>query len=217
MGPLLLAALATFGSTVAIGIIAAGTPRPAGAVTAMPNSRRLAVILFALAGGSGIWGVLAPLLAATNGSSGNHAGATLIPLLPILGAVVALALLMGSFSRLDPWILARAAAFIVPQILLPIIAAVLTIVIPGGGVAHGDGGAVLPFAILGLVAAASAIGLGILGVDGVRALAVFDGTPADDPEVRRRTSAILVRCIPFELLAVGSALIGIILVVRAAR
>lgn len=214
MGPLLFAGLATFGATVAIGIIAAGTPRPSGAAVPMPPSRRMAVILFALASGGGLWGVFVALLAAASGSKGGGAsardvaGAPLVAVLPIVGAVVALVLMMRAFSRVDPWILGRSIRFIVPEVVLAIVAAILTVVLDGPAAEMEAG----PFLLLGFVSTGAAIWLGVLGVGSVQALAVLDGSAPDDAVVRAEIDRVFKRCVPFVIASIASAALAILLV-----
>jgi F0F1-type ATP synthase membrane subunit c/vacuolar-type H+-ATPase subunit K len=208
MGPLLLTGLATGGAAIAIGIIAASTTRSTRSVLPAPPSRRLALILTAFVEGSGVWGVVIGLLAVTTGEI-DAPGATPIvaPVLAIAGAAVAFVVMVRNLADLDPRYALTAIMFIVGLAVLALVVAIMGIVIHERGARVPES---WPFAILGVVMAGSVIGLGATGARSVRAIAGLD-----DAAAVAVSSKAIARCLPFQVAAVGAAVVAIVLIVRS--
>ena len=207
MGPLLLTGFATGGAAIAIGLIAASTTRTTRSVLPVPPSRRLAVILMAFAEGSGVWGVVIGLLAVTTGEI-DAPGATPIvaPVMAIIGAAIAFVAMIRNLGNLDPRFAPTAIMFIIGLAVLALVVAILAITIHERGARAPE---TWPFAILGVVMAGSVIGLGVTGARSLRAIAGLDDAAA----VAVSSKAIL-RCVPFQVTAIGAAVLAILLIVR---
>ena len=208
MGPLLLTGLVTGGAAIAIGIIAASTTRSTRSVLPAPPSRRLALILTAFAEGIGVWGVVIGALAVTTGEI-DAPGATPIiaPVLAIAGAAVAFVVMIRNLADLDPRWAPLANLFIIGLAVLALVIALLAILIREHGARIPES---WPFAILGLVMAGSVVGLGVTGASSVRAIAGLD-----DAAAVAVSSKAIVRCLPFQVAAVGATIVAIVLIVRA--
>lgn len=207
MGPLLLTGLATGGAAIAIGLTAASATRTTRSALPAPPSRRLAVILMAFAEGSGVWGVVIGLLAVTTGEVDARGAAPIVaPVLALVGAAIAFLAMIRNFGNLDPRFAPIAIMFIIGLAVLALVVAILAITIRERGARVPE---TWPFAILGLVVAGSVIGLGMSGARSLRAIAGLD----DSAAVAVSSKAIL-RCLPFQVVAIGAFVLAILLIVQ---
>jgi F0F1-type ATP synthase membrane subunit c/vacuolar-type H+-ATPase subunit K len=204
VGPLTLTGLALFGAAVAIGQVASRPARAAASNEVTP-ARRLAFILIAFATGCGVAGVVVGVLAIEFGRPGDPMEAPVAAVLGIVGAVVGLLPIIRDLGVLDSWVVRRAAPFIAGLAVLGVVIAVLASVIDVPGEAPAQNGA---FLVLGLISAAGVIGLGIVGR---RMLDDVEAAPAT--ESAAQVSRAIARIIPFELVAYGASIAGILLVV----
>jgi hypothetical protein len=207
MGPLLLAGMAIFGATIAIGIIAAGTPNAGSSLLGMPPARRLALVLIAIAEGCGMIGVVTGLVAVLSGVRIDPASIATSVVIAFAGAVTGLAQLIRNSSDLDHWIVPRAAVFIGSLGALSVSVAILAAFISE------PGGATPPswaFLVLGAVSAVGSIGIGIVGTR-----SIADMASVDDVAARVLMSRTIARILPFEFLAVGSSMLGIVLIMSS--
>jgi len=74
----------------------------------------------------------------------------------------------------------------------------------------GPSPAVPPFVVLGVVAAAGAIGLGVVGGRGLHVVAA-----ADEASTRQAVSDQIRRCMPFDAIAVAAEFAAIVVLVTA--
>jgi hypothetical protein len=206
MGPLLMTGLMSGASAIAIGIIASSSRRPAPSTHPLAPSRRLELILTAFAVGAGVWGILVGLLAVTFGAVDDPGTAWLAPVLAIGGAIAGLLPIVRNAADLDPWLVPKSLVFIGSLVVLAIVVAMLAVVIHEAG---GRTPEAWPFAVTGLVGAASLLGLGVTGARSVTEIGALGDAAAVAP-----SSRALARIVPFQAGAVGAAVVAIVLIVQ---
>lgn len=199
MGALLMTGLASFGAAVAIGLLAAGTSRPAGTV-----SRRLAIVQMAYCQGIAVLGTVVGLLAVTAGAVPDHAGGLLAAGPAAAGAIVGLGLVVRHRLRSDPGISTFGAMFVVGLAILGIVVALLAVFFRDVGTTTLTD---WPFIILGPVSTASALAI---GVTGARALGSMMG--ADEETAKVIAAAQISRSVLFQLAAIGASVVAILLI-----
>jgi F0F1-type ATP synthase membrane subunit c/vacuolar-type H+-ATPase subunit K len=208
MSPLSLTGLACFGAAIAIGLIASGTWRPvAEPVRSQPSARGLAVISMAFCEGGAVLGVVVGLIAATTGLVPDPADGVLAAGPAVAGALVGLGLILAKRRQIDPKVAEPAAAFIVGIAVLGIVVALMARYLhepDSMSVATG------PFALLGLINAASTLAM---GVTSSRAVASLEGADAS------ATTSIAKRQVSrngvFQLGVIGSTVVALLFVVKA--
>ncbi len=207
MGPFLFAGLASLGTTVAIGMLAASTSRPAGPIAAGPSARGLAIVLCALAMSPGILGVVVAMLAVEARAIADPSSGLLAIVPAAAGSVVGLVLITRVAGESDPNVAWIAVVWIIGLTALSIVAAVLGSTIPQD---RPTTLSIAPFAILGLASAGSALRIGQIGASAIR---VAEG--ADEMRVRVVTSGAILHCLPFQAVSFGASLIAILVILLA--
>jgi hypothetical protein len=214
VGPLVFTGLALFGAAASIGVVAAasrpptpggmGASRPGviGSVAMVAPVRRLAMILLAFAMGLGVLGVVVGILVVEGDVRIDPASIALVPGLALTGAAIGFAPVIRNRPDLDPWVVSKAALFATGQVVLAVVVAVLA-----GLIRETGAGRALPevFLPLGLVSAAGAIGIGIVGAQSLRTL-----TGVDEPAATALLARAFPRIVPFEMAAVVSTVIAIV-------
>jgi hypothetical protein len=126
----------------------------------------------------------------------------------VVGAVVGLATIVRA-EAMDRSITMIAVAYIAGQVMLAAVVAVLSVVLHEIG---RTGPIAWPFAVLGAAAGLSAIGIGMVGRQGLRALGA-----ADERSARSVASRELRHVVPFQLIGVVSCGVAIVLVITPGR
>jgi F0F1-type ATP synthase membrane subunit c/vacuolar-type H+-ATPase subunit K len=209
MGPLVMTGLMAMGAAAAIGWIASRAPASARPGR-QPDIRAFAIVGLAFAAGIGVLGVVVGLLAVTLGlnpdsaTTGYVAGA--VP--AVLGAIVGLVFIGRDWSRLDPSLRMIGLAFVISQAVMAVVVSSLAGVIRETGTGRPPGGIV--FLALGAVGALGTLGIGMTAGRGLGEVA-----NADDASVQAARSRALTRIVPFDVLGVAAAAVGIVLLVTA--
>jgi hypothetical protein len=197
------------GATIALGLIASGTPpSPLRPGTPPPAPRSFAIVTMAFASGIGVLGAVIGLLTIELGLAFEPSAAALVVFPAVGGALVGLALIVRAAGVADPAVRTIGIAFIVGQAGLAIVIAVLS------GVLREIGGpepATWPFALLGTASGLAAIGIGITARRGLPVIAA-----ADDTTARAVMSRQVSRCAPFEAIGFLASLAAVALVVIGA-
>ncbi len=172
MGPMLYTGLASFGATVALGLIAAGTVR----TTASPGwSRGTAIVLMAFVFGIATLGVVVGIAAIFAGEVSAPSDALLATALAIAGSVIGIVVMARRAGRLDRGIAALGTACMVGIVTLSIVL-VLLLVAFDQGVVVAIG--VPPLVALGIISGLSALAIGVLGAHGLAVLTTVDAQSA---------------------------------------
>ena len=208
MGPLLMTGLTTFGATIALGLIGSNAVPSARPGIPPPNVRSFFVILMALASGIGVIGVVVGTLAVVTGVVGDSSPVVALVVGPaILGTLIGLATIVRAGGTVDRTVSTMAGSFIAGQAILAGVVAMLAVTIREVG---GPSPAVPPFVVLGVAAAAGAIGLGVVGGRGLHVVAA-----ADEASTRQAVSDQIRRCVPFDAIAVAAEFAAIVVLVTA--
>lgn len=202
MGPLVMVGLAALGAAPAIGWISASTWRPPELFArGVPSARALTVVSMAFCAGLGILGFVIGILAVYVGGGATTLDEVMAALPAVAGALIGLAMTQRERDRTDAAMAIQAGTFLVALGVLGVIAAFLATTVP---VAKSSPGGSL-FAILGLVEAGAALGIGATSARSIRSM---QGANADTvAQIYRRQ---IGRSGVFQLAGVGAFVVAML-------
>jgi len=206
MGPLVLTGLAAFGAAIGVGWVVASTSAttPVPQDRRAPSARRFAITSLAYTQGTAVLAAVAGILSVTLRAAPTGSDRLLAAGPAVLGALIGLGLVAQRGRAADRAVAAQGVMFILSAAVLGVVTTLLANVLTSTASAPIEG----PFAVLGVVAMAAALALGVNGAQAVRAMADVDET-----ETKRVMARWVVRSTLLQIPGAGASLIAIVLIV----